>query len=100
MRVEPQQLKAFLLDADLVTKEQFEQALKRAEKSHQKVGDVLISEKLISQEQLIKMEAYILGVPFVFLEKEMIPPEVLRIVPEPIARSHNIVAFRKKGNYG
>jgi len=32
------------------------------------------------------------------LEKEIIPPDVLKIIPEPIARSHNIVAFRKKGN--
>ncbi|MBZ9578284.1 Flp pilus assembly complex ATPase component TadA [Patescibacteria group bacterium] len=97
MRVEPGQLKAFLLDAGLVTKEKFEKALKKAEKTEQKVGDVLISEGLITQEELIKLEAYILGVPFVNLEKEIISPEVLKLIPEPIARSHNIVAFRKKG---
>ena len=31
-----------------------------------KVGDVIVSESLISQEELIKLEAYILGIPFVF----------------------------------
>lgn len=98
MRVEPQQLKAFLLDAGLVTAEQFDKCLKKAEKTHQKVDDVLVSEGLISQEELIKLEAYILGIPFVNLEKEIVPPEVLKIIPEPIARSHNIVTFRKKGN--
>ncbi len=98
MRVEPQQLKAFLLDAGLITKKQFDSALKKAEKTGQKVGDILVSEGLISEEELIKLEAYILGIPFVNLEKEKIDSEVLKIVPEPIARSHNIVAFRKKGN--
>ncbi|MEK7188660.1 MAG: GspE/PulE family protein, partial [Patescibacteria group bacterium] len=98
MKVEIQQLKSFLLDSSLVTNEQFEKALKKAEKNQQKVGDVLISERIISQEQLIKMEAYILGIPFVNLEKEVVPPETLKIIPEPIARSHNIVAFRKMGN--
>ena len=98
MRVEPGQLRAFLLDAGLVTKAQFEKALKKAEETKQKVGDVLVSEGLISQEELIKLEAYILGIPFVNLEKEIVPPDVLKIIPEPIARSHNIVAFRKKGN--
>ncbi len=98
MKVEPQQLEAFLLDAKLVNKEQLEKALKIAEKTRQKVGDVLISEGLISQEELIKLEAYILGITFVNLEKEIIPPEILKIIPEPIARSHNIVAFRKRGN--
>jgi len=98
MRVEPQQLKAFLLDTNLVTEEQFDTALKKAEKTKQKVGDVLVSEGLISEEELIKLEAYILGIPFVNLEKEIVPPEVLKTIPEPIARSHNIVAFRKKEN--
>ena len=98
MRVEPQQLKAFLLDTGLITKEQFEAAIIKAEKTKQKVGDVLVSEGLISEEELIKLKAYILGIPFVNLEKEAVQPEVLKIIPEPIASSHNIVAFRKKGN--
>ena len=97
MKVEPQQLKAFLLDAKLITTDQFEKAEKIAQKNNQKVGDVLVSEGLIPQEDLIKLEAYILGIPFVNLEKEKIEDEVLKIIPEPIARSHNIVAFRKKG---
>jgi len=98
MRVEPQQLKAFLLDTGLITEKQFDDCFKKAEETKQKVGDVLVSEGLIIQEELIKLEAYILGIPFVNLEKEIIPAEVLKIIPEPIARSHNIIAFRKKGN--
>ena len=98
MRIEPQQLKAFLLDAGLVSEDQFEEAKKKAEKTSQKVGDVLVSEGLITQEELIKLEAYILGIPFVNLEKENIPPKVLKVIPEPIARSNNIVAFRKRGD--
>jgi len=98
MRVEPQQLRAFLLDTGLVTEQQFDAAWKKAEKTNQKVGDVLASEGLITQEELIKLEAYILGIPFVNLEKEMISPEVLKTIPEPVARSNNIVAFRKKGD--
>ncbi len=98
MRIESQQLKAFLLDAGLVTAEQFSAAQKKAKKTKQKVGDVLISEGFIKQEELIKLEAYILGIPFVNLEKENISPEILKIIPESIARSHNIIAFRKSKN--
>jgi type IV pilus assembly protein PilB len=97
MRVEPQQLKAFLLDAGLVTKAQFEEAEKKTKKTGQKIDDILVSEGLISQEELIKLKAYILGIPFVNLEKEKVPPDVLKIIPEPIARTYNIVAFRKDG---
>jgi type IV pilus assembly protein PilB len=98
MKVETQQLKAFLLDAGMVSEEKFQEALKKAEKDKKKIGEVLVSEGLVKQDELIKLEAYILGIPFVNLEKETILPEILKIIPEPIAKSHNIVAFRKKGN--
>jgi hypothetical protein len=41
------------------------------------------------------MQAYILGIPFVDLKSEKLPFEVLSLIPEPIARNHNIVAFKK-----
>ena len=97
MRVEDQQLQAFLLDSGLVEKKALQEAKKKATKKAKRLGDVLVAEGLISQEELIKMDAYILGIPFVNLEKEKIAPEILKIIPEPIARSHNIVAFRKSG---
>jgi len=97
MNVEPQRLKSFILDAGLITNVQFDNALKKAKKTKKKVEDVLITEGLINQEDLTKLHAYILGVVFVNLEKETIPPDILKIIPEPIARSHNIVAFRKEG---
>lgn len=98
MKVEDQQLKAFILDAGLVTKVQFDRILKKAKKTKKKVGDVLVAEGLINQEDLAKLYAYILGIVFIDLEKETIPSDVLKIIPEPIARSHNIVAFKKEGN--
>lgn len=96
MQVESQQLKAFLVDAKLVSEKDFDRALETANKRNQKIDDILIGESLVSQEELIKMKAYILGIPFVNLEKEKIDDEILKIIPEPIARSHNIVAFRKR----
>ena len=98
MKVEPQRLKKFLLDANLVREDQFDKALEKSQKTNQKIGDILVSENLISQEKLTKFEAYLLGIPFVNIEKEKIPADVLKIVPEPIARAHNIIAFRKSRN--
>ena len=97
MRVEPQQLRAFILDAGLLKENQFNSAAKKAQKQNKKVEDVLIAEHLLTEEDLFRLEAYILGIPFVNLEDEKVAPDILRIIPEPIARSHNIVAFKKKG---
>jgi type IV pilus assembly protein PilB len=98
MRVEENQLKAFLVDAGLIDEKKFDLISEKAKKMKKKIEDLLISEGIIKKDQLLKLEAYILGIPFINLEKEKIDPEVLRIIPEPIARAHNIIAYRKKGN--
>ncbi|MFA4890146.1 MAG: GspE/PulE family protein [Candidatus Paceibacterota bacterium] len=98
MRVEPQQLKMFLLDSGLVTSKELGEAEEKANKSKKNLGSVLVSSGKITEDDLRKLEAYILGVPFVDLEKEKISFEVLSLIPEPIARTHNIIAYKKKGN--
>ncbi len=97
MRVELGQLKAFLADSELVNPEEFDKVCQEAEKKDREVGELLVAKGLVSQEQLSKLKAYILGIPFVKLKDKKIEPEILRIIPEPIARKQNIVAFRKRG---
>lgn len=97
MQVEDSQLKAFILDAGLIKKEALLKAEEKAKKAKKDLADFLVEEKLLAQEQLIKLQAYILGIPFVNLEKENIPKDILQIIPEPIAKQHNIIPFRKNG---
>ncbi|MBI2642113.1 MAG: type II/IV secretion system protein [Candidatus Wildermuthbacteria bacterium] len=96
MKIENQQLKAFLLDAGLVAEGELGAAEERARKEGKRLRDILLEEKLLPEEDLVRTEAYILGIPFVSLQNEKIDPAVLKIIPEPIARSHNILAFRQK----
>lgn len=98
MKVELPKLKKFILEAGLIDEKKFDEAIKKSEKSKKGIGEVLIADGLISEKELIKIEAYLLGIPFINLQEETIPPEVLKIIPESIARAHNIVAFNKKDN--
>jgi len=97
MQVEDSQLKAFILDAGLIKEETLLKAEEKAKKAKKDLADFLVKEKLLAKEQLIKLQAYILGIPFVNLEKETIPKDILQIIPEPIAKQHNIIPFRKNG---
>jgi len=99
MKVDSQQLKNFLVDADLVTGVQFDLCAQQAKDQGARVEDILVSRKFIDAEQIAKLKGYILGIPFVNLEKENIRAEILNLIPEPIARAHNIVAFRKTGDF-
>ncbi len=98
MKIEPQRLRAFFLDAELLDAKSLEAAEKKAEKSGEDLATVLIKEGKITEDDFARLAAYILGIPFVDLEHEKISDEALRLIPEPIARTHNIVAYKKSGN--
>ena len=98
MRIENKQLKDFLLDSSLLDVKILEENFKIALENNQKLGDLLVEKKLMSAIELQKLYSYILGIPFVNLEKEIITTDILQIIPEPIAKKYGIVAFEKNGN--
>lgn len=95
MHVENSQLRQFLLDSDLVTRAEFDAAEREGVEKNQPVADILVSSGKISEDDLRRVNAYILGVPFVDLKGIKILPEILALIPEPIARTHNIAAFNR-----
>lgn len=98
MRIENKQLKEFLLDSGLLEASVIEEAFSEAVGQSKQLGDLLLEKKLISETELRKLYAYILGIPFVNLEKESITSEILHVIPEPIAKKYSIVAFEKDGD--
>ncbi len=91
------QLKALLKDTNAVSKDLLTEAEAEAKTGGKRLRDVLLNKGIIKEEELHQLEAYILGIPYVDLEKENISPEVLHIIPEPIAKKNNIVAYKKEG---
>ena len=73
MQVDNERLKSFALDAGLVNEEQIGKAIEESAKTGKKLGDVLVEQKLVNADQLRQLFAYILGIPFVNIEKEIIP---------------------------
>jgi type IV pilus assembly protein PilB len=98
MQINEEQLKKFILDGGLVSKTDLEDAVKKAEAKKQKVGNILLSDGKISETDLKRMEAFVLGIPFVNLTNQKIDYSVLSLIPEPIARNYNIVAYKKSAN--
>ena len=97
MQIGNQQLKDFLLDSNLIESDIIEDNFREASKTNKKLGDLLVEKELINETELRKLYSYILGVPYVNLEKELISPDILQIIPEVIAKKYNIVAFEKDG---
>lgn len=98
MYISDTHLKSFLADAGLVSVKDFEIAEKEAKDSGRTVGDVLVAKSAVGEDELRRTYAYILGIPFVSLSGTEIKFETLSLVPEPVARRNNIIAYNHRGD--
>lgn len=96
MHVEDSQIKDFIIDAGLISKAEIEEIEKEAKSKKKGISEILISKGKFSDDDLRRVQAYILGIPFVNLKGQNLNKDVLGIIPEPIARKHNIIAFEKR----
>jgi type IV pilus assembly protein PilB len=78
----------------LVNKTDVAMAVKKARETDQSLGSILMSEGKLTEKDWNSMQAVSLGIPFVSLKGERIPAEVLNLIPEPIARNNNIIAYK------
>ena len=97
MKVEPQQLKMFLLDTGLISAEEIKKAEEESKKTGKDLEELILATGKIKEDELRRLKAYILGIPFISLKGKKIDFDVLSLIPEPIARTHNIIAYNKKG---
>ncbi|HEY4493380.1 MAG TPA: ATPase, T2SS/T4P/T4SS family [Candidatus Paceibacterota bacterium] len=97
MQLNEDKLKELLLDSGVISKTDLARVDKEALKKKVPFSEVLVNEGKIAPDELARLEAYVLGIPFVDLKSEKIDFSVLSLIPEPIARTHNIVAFKKSG---
>ena len=93
MRISDTTIEKILSSADFMDKLKFEEAKKDAEENSQPLQDVVLRRSLVTDEQLTKLIANYIGVPFVRIEPKDIPEDVLRKIPEHIARQYNAVLF-------
>jgi len=96
MHADLEQLVSFLVDTNLVSKDDIEKAKVLATDQKKPLAEVLVSEGKISEDDFRRVNAYLMGIPYIDLKTQKISNETLSIIPEPIARKHNIVAFNKK----
>lgn len=99
MHVDEKIIVGLLNNSGLINKNDVAMALKKAKETKQSIGAILISDGKLTEKDWGSIQAVSLGIPFVSLKGEKIEPEVLNLIPEPIARNNNIIAY-KKGRLG
>ena len=95
MAVSEKQLKDVLRSGNFIAPKDFVRAEKLANEHQKPFAAVLVEENLISDEHLGQLTADLLGAPFVNLREISIDPEVLRILPEVVARAQHAIVFER-----
>ncbi|NLV76326.1 MAG: Flp pilus assembly complex ATPase component TadA [Tissierellia bacterium] len=99
MKTSNLKLGELLLYSGKVTKEQLNNALGKQKKDGRKIGEILVEEGCITSNDIIEVLEFQLGIPHVDLDKYTINPDIVPIIPENIARRHELIAIDKKGDY-
>jgi type IV pilus assembly protein PilB len=88
-----QQLKKITEQSDIMPPEEFEKFSKEAEKYGKTLENYLIEKKITTSTSLYENAANYFKVPFINLKDQVIRKDVLFNIPEPIATTHQIIAF-------
>ena len=98
MHIIPEKLKELLVVPGHISEKQFNSTLEQAEKQKIPLEYLLVENGLISDKNLGKTIAENLDYRFIDLKKEEISEDVLKIVPEIVAKIQQVIVFSRGKN--
>lgn len=84
-----------MLDAGFIKKADIIAVEKVAKAERRTLAEAMVAQGHMTEDDMRRIESYVMGIPFVSLKNIKIDFEVLALIPEPVARTHNIIAFRR-----
>jgi len=73
--------------------------LKESQSLNKSVEEILYERNIISEKDLAQIKGDYYKIPVKYFTKEdIIPNEILNIIPEDVARTHQMIAFKKEGD--
>lgn len=93
MKISDALVEKLILNDKKATKDQLNKLREESKAEKKPLQEVVIRNSLISEKDLTKLYAKEADVPYVDLNPKEIKREVLRLIPERIARQYNVVVF-------
>ena len=93
MRISDSLVEKFLIDAGKVKSDQLESLREEEAAENRPLQDLAISNGIVSEKELTKFYAEEIDVPFIELNPKEIKREILKLIPERIARQYAVVLF-------
>ncbi|MFH1713146.1 MAG: GspE/PulE family protein [Candidatus Jacksonbacteria bacterium] len=89
------QIEKVLLKENMASKQELPKHLKAADSKGQFLLDYLVEKKIVNEEAVYEALARFTGKPFVNLKDKNIRQDILFLIPEMIAKTHDVIAYNK-----
>ena len=88
---------SILIQRQLISETQAKQILQEAKSLDKRAEEVIYSKKLVEEKTVAQIKSELFKLPIKFFEKnEIIPRDVLHLIPEDTARHYKFIAFKKE----
>ena len=98
MRISDSSIEKILRQGEVISESQLAELKMEAERTHHSLQTIILERKVLSEVQLGQKIGEYINVPFVTIEPKDIPDDVLKRIPEHIARQYNVVLFAVDDN--
>jgi CheY-like chemotaxis protein len=82
----------------LITEEQLAHAVRAQRRSSRRLGQILVEEGVLSEDDLAWALSHQLGYPYVFLTSDIVDPEAVRLLPEAFVRERRVLPILTFGD--
>ena len=87
-----------LVREGLINQEQLQRALTEQKGTNEKLGSILIRHSVITEDQLVAFLSKQYGIPSITLSQLDIDADVLKLVPAQIAKKYEVLPIKRTGN--
>ncbi len=87
-----------LVEKGLITAEQLQEALTKGKLAGKRLGTILTDMGLVTEKEIVKVLSEQLNVPQIDLSNYLIEPSTVKLIPEAMARRHQLIPINKVGN--
>ncbi|MBS1723534.1 MAG: type II/IV secretion system protein [Armatimonadetes bacterium] len=88
----------FLVQRGYVTPEQLDEAKKVSQQTSTELGRTIVNLGFAGEREVLHAQAQESGHPFVDLDRVTVEPSAVNVVPERIAKMHNVIPVKKEGS--
>ncbi|MGC8925739.1 MAG: type IV-A pilus assembly ATPase PilB [Calditerrivibrio sp.] len=89
---------AILLSENLITEEQLAKAIEVQKKEGGRLGSILVKLGFVDEGKIAEFLSQQYGVPYVDLKSKQIDPKILSLIPKDLCRKYLVVPFDRAGN--